>query len=354
MSGLSKELHPIIVEDIAGIDSKLPDWQRFSGKTILISGANGFIPAYFVYYFLFLNDSKKINCKVIGIVRDKEKAKRKFKTLLDREDFDLIVADLNEPLSFKEHVDFIIHAASQASPKYYGVDPVGTANTNIFGTANLLKIADESKVESFLFLSGGEIYGQLSPEQIPTQEDQYGYLDPLSVRSCYAESKRMGENLCACWHFQKGVPAKIARLYHTYGPGLRLDDGRVYADFLSDVVNKRDIVMKSDGEARRMFCYISDAVEALLRILLLGENGQAYNVANTDAEMSILELANVISQIDPDGRIKVIRKDSASDPGYIKSPQHGHYPDINRIKKLGWKPEITVREGFSRTIKTYQ
>ena len=159
----------------------------------------------------------------------------------------LLVQDVCEPVALDEPIHFIVHAASQASPKYYGTDPVGTLSANVLGTYHLLNLAATHRVEAFLFFSSGEVYGQVAPERIPIRETDYGYLDPTDVRSCYGESKRMGETMCVAWAHQFGVPAKIVRPFHTYGPGMRLDDGRVFADFVADIVHDRDIVLKSDG-----------------------------------------------------------------------------------------------------------
>ena len=227
----------ILQEDLEFIVSSKLDWDLFSDSTVLISGANGFLPAYMVETLLYLNSKYRKNIKVLALVRNAEKAFEKFKHHKDRSDLEFLVQDVCTPIrSELTKIDYIIHAASQASPKYYGKDPIGTINANTIGTTNLLALAKEKSVKGFLFFSSGEVYGQVKDDQIPTKETDYGYLDPTNIRSCYGESKRMGENICISWFHQYGVPVKIIRPFHTYGPGMDLADGRVFADFVADIV----------------------------------------------------------------------------------------------------------------------
>ena len=347
-----KYLHPIIIEDIDYITSQDLDWSKFKNKTILISGANGFLATYLVYTFLTLNSKYGIGCHVVGISRNKEKAENKFSALLTNGDLELVIADVSLEIKVHQKIDFIIHTASQASPKYYGIDPVGTLNANVLGTNNLLNIAKENQVESFLFFSSSEVYGTITDDKIPTKETDYGFLDCTNVRSCYAESKRLGETMCVSWKQQFNVPIKIVRPFHTYGPGMLLDDGRVYADFISDIVNKKNIVMKSDGLAMRAFCYLKDATEGFIRVLLVGNDGEAYNVGNPLGEISILNLAEKLVELFPGRKLSVIKKPSEQ-KGYLKSDVQRNCPDVSKINALGWKPVTTIEEGFKRTVESY-
>ena len=224
------------LEDLIQITDASIDWKRFSGKTILISGANGFLPAYMVETLLFLYLKGVVSdIKILALVRNIQKAKSRFKDYLNYRNLEFIVQDVCDPIEIDQKIDFIIHAASQASPRYYGTDPVGTLSANIFGTTNLLKLAKLNKVESFLYFSSSEVYGVLPENKIPTIESDYGFIDPTNVQSSYAESKRMGETICISWLHQYNIPIKIVRPFHTYGPGMQLNDGRVYADFIADI-----------------------------------------------------------------------------------------------------------------------
>jgi UDP-glucuronate decarboxylase len=259
---------------------------------------------------------------------------------------------VRDPYSGPQPADFIIHAASQASPKFFGVDPVGPFEANVLGTQHMLHLAHQSHSEGFLFFSSGEVYGQPSDPAKLVSESDYGYLDPLQVRSCYAEGKRAGETLCACWHAQHGVPAKIVRLSHTYGPGMELNDGRVFADFVADIVERRNIVLKSDGSARRPFCYLADATEAYFRVLLLGVPGEAYNVGS-GKQCSMLELAETLCRLFPERGCQVVRQPREAADRYIPSQVQGFALDLSKIRALGWEATTSIEEGFRRTVESY-
>ncbi len=344
--------NPIISEDIKFILSAGLPWEEFRDKTILISGANGFLPAYLVFSLMALEETLGIPCKVIALLRNQQRGESRFSHLLSRPDFTLLARDVSIPFSVNEKIDFIIHAASQASPKYYGADPVGTLSANVSGTLNLLKLGSENGASRFLYFSSSEVYGQLSEEKIPTKETDFGFVDPTQVRACYAESKRMGENIAVSWMHQYSLPALIVRPFHTYGPGMALDDGRVYADFIADIVANRDIKLNSDGSAIRAFCYIADASVAFFTVLLKGEPGQAYNVGNRNGESSILQLANLLTGMYPEKNLTVIRFES-QEAGYIKSVVSKIVPDTEKIRKLGWNASFNLEKGFDRTIKSY-
>ena len=345
--------HPIVEEDLAIIAAEPLNWRRFSGKTILISGANGFLPAYLVETLLYLNDIKmgEKPLRVIGVVRNGERARARFAHYAGRRDLEIIVQDISALEHVDGPVDFIVHCASQASPKFYSVDPVGTITPNVLGTQNLLQLAKRKQSESFLFLSSGEVYGHVDSEQQPIQEGNFGYTDLSDVRSCYAEAKRLGEVLCVAWQHQHQTPAKVVRPFHTYGPGMRLDDGRVFADFVADIVNRRDIVMNSDGLALRAFCYLRDAIIAYFLVLLEGKDGAAYNVGNEHAETRVVELADMLAELFADRGVKVIRKKPVE--GYLQSPLQRNCPDTRKMRALGWKPQVGLAEGFARTVQSF-
>jgi nucleoside-diphosphate-sugar epimerase len=343
----------ILQNDLREIYESRKDWSMFINSTILITGANGFLPAYLVYFFQHLNyTNPNYNIKVIGLVRNEQKAKICFENIDDKF-FKLHVQDVSLPLTITDKVDYIIHAASQASPKYYGIDPVGTLNANVLGTINLLEFAKKNTIKSFLYFSSGEVYGQLSEDQIPINENSYGYLDPTNVRSCYAESKRMGENICISYKHQYNIPAKIVRPFHTYGPGMLLDDGRVFADFVSNIVKNQDIVLKSDGEASRAFCYLSDATEGFLRVMLNGENGEAYNIGNPYEQYKIIELAEIMINLYPNKKLKIIFENKTTTTKYLKSPLTSSSPDIKKANSINWKPSVSEIEGFKRTVESF-
>lgn len=246
----------IINEDMKFItrDVNIP-WDVLYGKTVLISGVSGVLPAYMAETLLYLNQQQKAKIRILGFVRNLDKAKKRFQAHVDNPNLKLYQQDVDKFWLPDEKIDFIIHAASHASPKFYGSDPVGTILPNVIGTRNLLEIGRKSHIEGFLYFSSGDVYGKIPEDQYPIKENQCGEgIDPLSPRACYAESKRLGETLCRAYYDQYEVPVKIVRIAHTYGPGISLDDGRSFADFIGAVVHGTDIVMNSDGSARRPFC----------------------------------------------------------------------------------------------------
>jgi nucleoside-diphosphate-sugar epimerase len=346
--------HPIIQSDLDRIlQANLP-WECFAGKTVLVTGAAGFLAAYVVEALLRLNETTdQAPVKVVALVRREEASRSRFARHLGRKDLVFLHQDVREPVVLEGPAHFIIHAASPATPRAFGRDPLGTFGANVFGTHQLLELAARHPVEGFLFLSSGEVYGLGNDTVIPTHEDAFGYLDPALVRSCYGEGKRAGETLCACYAAQSGVPATMARIFHTYGPGMPLGDGRVFTDFVADVLAGRDLVMRSDGLVSRAFCYLADAVEGFFTILLKGAPGTAYNVGNDQAELKIKDLAELLAGLDPGSGLKV-RREIQTDGDYLPSPIQRGCPDVTRLRKLGWSPRVGPEEGFRRTISSYR
>lgn len=346
--------HPVIEEDLAGIIRQPAPWEEFRGRRVLISGAYGFVVAYLVETLLYLNEQHNLGLHVYAMGRSREKAERRLGHYWGRPDFTFVQQDVCDPVALEGPVDFVIHGASWASPVYYGSQPVGSLLPNVLGTHRLLELAREKQARGFLFFSSAEIYGHVDPAHVPTPESYNGNVDPVKVRSCYAESKRMGETMCAAWSQQYGVPAKIARIFHTYGPGMALDDGRVFADFVRDVVERRDIRMMSDGAHRRTFCYLADAAVALFLILLKGAPAHAYNMGNDEMEVSIRELADVMVGLFPDRGLRVLRADDSHPAGYLRTTVDRACPDTQRLRGLGWRPRIGIEEGFRRTVLSYE
>lgn len=341
-------MNKILERDIEEILSAPLDYLSLQGKTVMVTGANGFIPTYIVETLLTIGD-----VNVVAVVRNKEKAEKKFAHHKSNKNLKLVIHDISEPFDYDEKLDYIIHAASQASPKYYGIDPVGTLKANTLGTAYLLELAKKNNVKKFLFVSSGEVYGVIRENTPEIKETYTGDVDITNVRSCYAESKRMGENMCVCYSHQYGFPVNMIRLSHTYGGGVQLDDGRVFGDFVKNILNNENIVLNSDGSAKRSFCYITDMIRALFFVLFKGENMQAYNIAS-QIETSILDLANMLVSLYPEKNLRVEFAKDVFKKGYIKSPSLRANFNIDKLKSLGWTEKIDIKTGFSRMIESYK
>ncbi|MDL0079261.1 NAD-dependent epimerase/dehydratase family protein [Helicobacter zhangjianzhongii] len=341
----------MLEEDFTAITSSpLINWQLFANANVLITGANGFLPAYMAKTLLNLNTTllKHSPCRVLALVRNYKHAREVFAPYLDRQDLVLITQDVSEPLSLPYPIHYIIHAASPASPRFYKDAPLSVIYPNVLGTINMLNLARTNPVRSILYFSSGEVYGEFAGE---IDENAYGIVDPTSLRSCYAESKRMGENLCIAYGSEYGLPVKIVRPFHTYGPGMKLDDGRVFADFVRSVVMGQDIVLTSSGEAKRSFLYLSDATLAYFLILTKGANNEAYNVANEQGVVSIKELAQIIASLFPEKGLKV--RFEPPNESYMPSPILSCDVKTAKLNALGFTPKVSIEEGFSKTIRSY-
>jgi dTDP-glucose 4,6-dehydratase len=345
----------VVQEDVRAILSRNLPWQALSGKRIVVTGAGGFLGGFLVRTLLALHASGLVDqpLQVVAPVRQVERARARLAdcdddpqlTLMPWDLSTLAVPDLGE-------VHYVIHNASQASPRFYGEDPMGTMLPNTVGTAALLEaLRRATDPKGLLFVSSSEIYGATSSAQ-GLSEDVPGEVDPMAPRSCYAESKRAGEALCVASHHQHRIPTWVVRPFHTYGPGLTAEDGRVFADFAYNVARNENIVMTSDGSARRAFCYASDAVAGFFTVLLRGQPARAYNVANSRAELSMMELAELLVGLFPEKALQVQRLAQADPAGYLRSTVNRIVPDTSRLSALGWQALVTPAAGFARMIKT--
>ena len=257
-------------------------------------------------------------------------------------------------MCFTEKVNYIVHAASSADSRMYLSNPVQTLLPNTVGTWRLLELAKADSAEGFLFFSSASAYGKVTGKDIITENDD-GYIHPGDVRSCYGESKRMGENMCASYAHQYHVPACSVRMSHTYGPTMDLcSDSRVFAEFISNILYNENIEMKSDGMAKRAFCYLSDATTAFFLLLLTGMPGDVYNMCNSECFTSIYELAELLVSMYPDKGLQVVRKNRNADDSYAENKNANCVINSNnKLKDLGWRPRIGLREGFARTITAF-
>lgn len=337
-------INDIIEQDIEEIYRSNIPWRDLAGKTILITGAYGMLASYLVYMIIYLNEREHMDINLIVVVRSKEKFYKKFGY---KKNIYIYETELNKNLKIKENIDYIIHAASLASNKYYDKYPIEVLMPNVIGTYYLLKLSEEKNVKSFLYFSTDAIYGELKSDKT-IKEDTLGFVNTLDITSCYSESKRMGETMCEAWFREKGVPIKIVRISHTYAPTMDIkNDPRVFSSFVNNIINKKDIIINSDGLSKRSFCYIVDAVRAYFLVLLKGNNGEAYNVCNNKEFWSIKELAEKLINIFPEFKLKVILQNKNNN---ITTNKNNICLDNSKIKKLGWMPKYTIEDGFKKVI----
>ena len=321
---------------------------KFKNKTILITGASGMIGSYLSYTIIKLNELFDTNTKLIACVRHPEKLDSRIK---DNESVTVLKQDVVDSFNIDEDIDYIIHAASPASPKIMKDKPVETNLANTLGTINTLKLAKDKNVLGYLFVSSREIYGEPNPgQEFFFEEGPLGQVNPLIPRNGYAEGKKAAENLCVSYKEEYGLNTKIIRPAHTYGPGMSIYDGRVQADFLNDVMHDRDIIMKSDGSSVRTYTYISDVISAIF-IVLLKSKDVVYNAANIDGKVSIKELAQILVDLAPDKNTKLIMDIPKDAPKGIASFTGGIVNSEKLINETGWNAHYSVRDGFSRTIE---
>ncbi len=341
----------IIQEDMESLLNRNINYKRFNGKTFFITGATGLLASYVVYYLIFLNENiDNFNCRIVLALRDIDKAQSRYGEYLKKDYMDVVYCNLDDNIEYDKKVDFIIHAASIADTKYFQICPVDVIRPNIIGTYNLLEFAKEKNVESFLFFSSCSVYGKV--ENVKSiKENNFGQLDPLDNNSCYSESKRCAESICYAFWKQGNVPIKIVRISHTYGPTIDLkNDSRVFSEFVNSIVQKKDLELKSDGKAIRSFCYIVDATDAFFKILLNGKNGEAYNMSNMNANISIRELAEILAKI-YNINIRYIKRDY----NYSENKFSNKIVfDTKKLENLGWKAKIGIEEGFMRTIESFE
>lgn len=311
---------------------------------ILVTGATGLVGSAIVKKLL-----EQGNNKVVALVRNSEKAEKIFADYATG-NLEIMISDICDLKPEAIGVDYIIHAASQTSSKAFVNQPVETINTAIKGTTTILEFARVNPVKSFVYLSSMEVYGlPVTDEKI--YEDHSTNLDTMAVRSCYPESKRMCENICVSYSSEYDIPVKIVRLTQTFGPGVAYNDGRVFAEFARCAIEGRNIVLKTKGETKRNYLYLEDAVDAVLAVLLKGENGNAYNAANEDTYCSIYEMAKLVAEKCSDKKISVIIEENEDIATLGYAPTLKMNLSTEKLKSLGWKAKIGLSDMFELMIQ---
>lgn len=341
---------PVFSEDVARIAAAQLPWEKYRNTEILVTGASGMIPMYIVGALLAANDAHDLGLQVTGLVRNRTKAEKRFGTALERSDFTLLGGDVIDTQSFERKLSTVFHGASPARPSLHKSSPVTTLKANTLGTINLLDALVESGGESFVLLSSSEVYGAVNGNGLIREDDQ-GTLQHFAPRASYSEGKRIAETALAAYADEFGIRGLSLRFGHIYGPGMALDDGRVQADFLADVVRGRNVRMMSAGAATRTYTYVADAVEGLFFAHLRGEE-QVYNVADPAGNISIRELAETFAAARPEKKLELDFVNP--EDGRSFSPVASLGLDSRRLTDVGWDAATPLAEGVSRTIRSFE
>ena len=338
----------LYIEDVKYVaDRELP-WEKIKDKSILISGATGLVGSFLVDVLMMKNE-KGLNCKVYALSRNAQRAADKFSKWNNSTNLCFINYDINHPIKNDdfETVDYVLHMASNTHPMQYSTDPIGTITTNIIGVQNMLDFAVEHHAKRLAFTSSNEIYGENRGDSELFDEEYCGYINCNTMRAGYPESKRCGEALCQAYKAQKGLDIVIPRLTRSYGPTMLPSDTKAISQFIRKGIAKEDIILKSAGQQYYSYTYVADAVSGLLYVLLCGESGEAYNIADERSDITLKDLANIISDIS--GRKVVFElPDVVEAAGYSKATKSRL--DGTKLQKLGWYAKYDIQSGLERTI----
>ncbi len=344
-------LPQVFFEDTEQIisDKNIP-WDKMRGSTVLVTGSTGMIGAALVRALSAQDKKLGLDIRILASGRDKEKGKALCETYKAM----FLEHDIRAPLLVDGCIDYIFHCAAVTKSSEMAENPVGVIETSVKGIMNILALAREKQIKSMVYLSSMEVYGITDPALPAIYESDLGTIDLKSPRSCYPQSKRTCESLCNSYFSQYGIPVKIARLAQTFGAGSAIDDPRVFAQFARSGIAGENIVLHTEGRSRGNYCYISDAVCGLLLLLLRGEDGEAYNIANPAANATIREMAEMVANQVFGGRVSVI----VDVPPDIA--KRGYAPDVTmklnaeKIKNLGWRPRYNLVEMYERMIAGWQ
>ncbi|MBS3136772.1 NAD-dependent epimerase/dehydratase family protein [Candidatus Woesearchaeota archaeon] len=339
----------IIQEDVAQIISGIGESvHKLSGKTLLITGGAGFLGNYFLDVIQCLNETiLEKPCKMISV--DNFLTGLSYR-IPNSEHFTRIKHNIKEPLAINEKIDYIVHAAGIASPKFYRQYKIETIDVATLGTKNMLELANEKKVKSIVFFSSSEVYGDPDPKHVPTSETYPGNVLCTGPRANYDESKRLGETLCVAYYETYTVPVKMIRPFNVYGPGMRSDDYRVIPNFVVSIQKGKDIPVYGTGNHTRTFCYISDAMTGFFKVLLSDENGEPFNIGAESEEVTIEDLALTIAGIFK-REVRVVHQTGPNDAYGTADPRR-RCPNLTKSKtRLGYMSKVGLSEGITRYVK---
>ena len=337
-------------DDMRLIMGNIPGLRQLKNKRIFITGANGLICSSIVDFLMYLSLRHEYNITVYAAGRNPARITSRFGRFMDCKHFRYVPYDALKEIDCSEHFDYMIQGAGNANPAAYVAEPVETMLANVLGINNILSYAGKYGARRVLYISSSEVYGKKQNTDL-YKEDEYGYVDILSPRSCYPSAKRAAETLCASYGSEYGVDTVIVRPGHVYGAAVTGSDNRASSQFPKDVIEGRDIIMKSAGDQLRSYCYVLDCVSAILTVLLNGKMGQAYNISNPDSVSTIREIAEAFAEA---GHKKVVFENpsDAELKGY--NPMSNSALAADKLTGLGWKGCFDLKTGTRKTLEYMQ
>lgn len=339
----------IIVTDIEDIIEEYEeDLMKLDGKRILVTGANGMIPSYLVDVFASMNRRLRKPCELYLYGNTKVSEKSRLAHLTHDNNVHFFARNVGKLFEVEGKPNIILHGASRANPLSFKQEPIDTIDANVNGCRTLLDYAKDNPVESFLFFSSSEVYGNPPSEHIPTSEDYFGNVNCQGDMACYAEGKRFCETLCSSFFRKHDVPTKMLRIFHTFGPGLR-NDGKTLARIFADGIHKKKISLSHPGLAKRSYSYVSDTARGILTVMFRGSPGEAYNVGNDENNVSVRDMAEIVREILPLASEVDVPSENRDKGETIQD----RAPVLDKLRALGYKPKIELREGLLRLRNYY-
>lgn len=325
-------------------------WEKLRGRSVLVTGASGRLGIYIAQALAKANDRWELGADILLLARSQRKLEEAYGPLLQRPDIHILLQDVTVPIKTTYDIDYIFHTAGLASPEDFTHRPIETLWGHVQGTKNVLDLAVEKKAARVLYVSTVEIYGTWDREE-GIRESDMGPMSCTSYRACYPEAKRLCETMLACYRQEHGLNYVGVRMSHTLGPGISLNDGRAFAEFLRNVLNDEDIILQSDGSAVRTYTYTADAVGAMFLAMLDGDE-EYYNIAAVSNQISIRDLAVLIASMSKTGQTHVRYA------GAVKN-QLAYLPfklgilDCSKMEALGWGPRVDIRQTFQWTLDSF-
>lgn len=334
--------------DIDIILNNPANWEKLKDTTVLVTGATGRLGIYIVNALIGANKRWNLNIHILALARNKQKIAACYPEQIA--EMTILEQDIIEEIHYDGPVDYIFHTAGLASPSDFTHRPTNTLWGHVQGTHNILELAKEKNTRKILYVSTVEVYGTWKTEDYIKETDM-GPMDHRNSRACYPEAKRLCETMLASYKAEFGIPYTAVNMSHTFGPGISLDDGRAFAEFIRNVVEGNDIVLQSDGSAVRTYTYVADAVGAMFLALLNGEE-EYYNVAATENQISIKDLANLIASMDPNHKVKV-RYSAPQGQTLLYLPFKLGILDSSKMMDLGWKVQVDTEHAFRWTLESF-